>query len=112
MLSAFKVIAMVTMLKPRIATHSTARQVQHTAATTRTRGSQWMAIRAMVMTRDCGLCQACKRDSRLALATEVDHIKPHYLGGGDDMRNLQALCRECHALKSAAEAGNRAKAGA
>jgi 5-methylcytosine-specific restriction protein A len=102
---------MVTMLKPRIATHSTARQVQHTAATTRTRGSQWMSIRARVMTRDCGLCQACKRAGRLTLATEVDHIKPHYLGGGDDMRNLQALCRECHARKSLAEASSRACGG-
>ena len=70
-----------------------------------------MAIRARVMTRDCGLCQACKRGGRLTLATEVDHIKPHYLGGDDGMRNLQALCRECHALKSLAEAGARACGG-
>ena len=103
---------MVTMLKPRIATYSTARQAQHTAATTRTRGSRWMTIRARVMTRDCGLCQACKRAGRLTLATQVDHIKPHHLGGGDDLSNLQALCLDCHGSKSLHEAGARAGASA
>ena len=98
---------MVTMLKPRTALHSTARQVQHTVSATRTRGSQWMAIRARVMRRDCGLCQACKRQAMLTIATEVDHIRPLYLGGTDDPRNLQALCRPCHSAKSLAEAGDR-----
>ena len=110
---------MVTMLKPRIATYSTARQAQHTAprqvqhraAATRMRGRRWMAIRAQVMTRDCGLCQACKHAGRLNLAVQVDHIRPHHLGGSDELSNLQALCLDCHAAKSLYEAGSRSRGG-
>jgi 5-methylcytosine-specific restriction endonuclease McrA len=31
---------------------------------------------------------------------EVDHILPLYKGGNNDMHNLQALCRNCHGLKT------------
>lgn len=34
---------------------------------------------------------------------EVDHIKPLFSGGSNDLDNLQALCNLCHARKSAQE---------
>ncbi|WDM16753.1 HNH endonuclease [Streptomyces lavenduligriseus] len=64
----------------------------------------WPRIRARVLRRDKGVCQAVFSDGRLCgqPATQVDHIVP-----GDDHRlaNLQALCAWCHARKSASEGG-------
>lgn len=42
---------------------------------------------------------------------DADHVKP--LGEGGSLRdwNVQGLCRECHAEKTAAEAKARAKRG-
>lgn len=34
---------------------------------------------------------------------QVDHIKPWYLGGGNDPENLQALCEPCNAAKGTKE---------
>ena len=46
----------------------------------------------------CGECQ-----SRLNAWFEVDHkIRLEY-GGGNDVNNLVALCRECHGKKTAME---------
>jgi 5-methylcytosine-specific restriction protein A len=39
-----------------------------------------------------------------APATEMDHIRPVSLGGGDERENLQGLCRPCHLSKSGTEA--------
>ena len=36
-------------------------------------------------------------------ATEVDHKTPRHLGGSDAPGNLQALCADCHRVKTAAE---------
>ena len=44
----------------------------------------------------CGACRA-----RLSHVFEVDHVRPLFLGGGNDDSNLMALCRECHGLKTA-----------
>jgi 5-methylcytosine-specific restriction endonuclease McrA len=35
--------------------------------------------------------------------TEIDHIKPHWDGGTDNIENLQVLCYRCHQQKSAEE---------
>ena len=45
-------------------------------------------------------CACC---GRITDELEADHIVPLYLGGADDESNLQALCIECHATKSARE---------
>jgi len=55
------------------------------------------------MRRDQGLCQVCLSSGRTTLAAEVDHIKRKADGGTDDVDNLQAICRECHRLKTAVE---------
>jgi len=67
--------------------------------------SNWRALRAAVLERDNHTCHApgCRTK-----ATHVDHITPRSLGGSHHMTNLQALCRSCHATKSAIE-GNAAR---
>lgn len=56
------------------------------------------------MQRDQYLCQPCKHQGRITEATEVDHIVNVAEGGSDDDTNLQAICTECHGLKTQAEA--------
>ena len=43
-------------------------------------------------------CKLCNR--MLDASYEVDHIKPLYKGGTNDITNLQALCRNCHGKKT------------
>jgi 5-methylcytosine-specific restriction endonuclease McrA len=46
----------------------------------------------------------CVRCDKLLDATyEIDHIVPLFKGGGNDMDNLNALCRECHGTKTCLE---------
>lgn len=49
-------------------------------------------------------CVQCGRVASL----EADHIVPLHLGGTDEVTNLQSLCKECHARKTAREATARA----
>lgn len=67
-------------------------------------GWQWSKTRARILDRDMHLCQVCLAQGRATPATEVDHVKPKYLGGTDDDDNLQALDHDCHAAKTQAEA--------
>jgi 5-methylcytosine-specific restriction endonuclease McrA len=52
----------------------------------------WRALRLRALDRDRGLCVVCGD-----VATEVDHIVPVELGGGDGLDNLRSLCSDCHA---------------
>lgn len=67
-------------------------------------GRPWRRIRDAVMKRDQHLCQACRRDGRLTLATQVDHILAKARGGTDDQANLEAICGPHHEIKTRAEA--------
>jgi len=78
--------------------------------TERTRGRTWQRIRAQVLSR-APLCIECERVGRTQLADEVDHIVPISRGGSDRLDNLQPLCREHHAQKSALEAGKQWRFG-
>lgn len=60
-------------------------------------------MRAELFARD-PLCAECKRQARVTLATQRDHIKALAEGGADDDSNVQGLCHECHEAKSKAEA--------
>lgn len=64
----------------------------------------WHKIRGKVLKRDGFRCRARLASGRRcgAYANQVDHIRP-----GDDHRpeNLQALCEQCHAIKSSSEGG-------
>lgn len=68
-------------------------------------GSQWVKTRARIMGRDLHLCQVCLATAgRATPATQCDHITPKSQGGTDDHDNLQAICDDCHATKTQAEA--------
>lgn len=69
----------------------------------RDRGRPWMRKRQSVLERDGYLCQVCAKRGLVELAREVDHITPLHRGGTDHPDNLQSLCRDCHAAKSADE---------
>lgn len=49
------------------------------------------------------LCRHCNQRGLITPAEEVDHIVPLAYGGTDTDDNVQCLCRECHAIKSAYE---------
>jgi 5-methylcytosine-specific restriction protein A len=70
-------------------------------------GRPWRRLRERILRRDGYQCQPCKRgeygEARLTMATQVDHITPQAEGGKDDEANLQGICNDCHALKTAEE---------
>ena len=69
------------------------------------RGSGWKRQKARAqLFAEHPLCEECQRQGRVSLATERDHIVPLTEGGTDDRSNTQALCRDCHATKTQAEA--------
>ena len=98
---------MVKMLKPRLATLRPTVRPCTVAATRRSLGDTWMAIRAKALARDRGLCQVCAASGRLRLASEVDHVIELADGGTDAMGNLQSICGPCHRAKS--DAAQRAR---
>ena len=75
--------------------------------------AEWDKTRVLVIERDQGLCQACKREGRVAVGKSVDHIvskaKAARLGWtraqSDALTNLEFLCKTCHDRKSAEEVG-------
>ena len=50
-------------------------------------------------------CASCK--TLLDETYEIDHVKPLFKGGTNLETNLQALCKRCHAMKSALEQSSR-----
>ena len=70
----------------------------------RIRGRKLDRIRKRVLLRDHYTCRRC---GRVSVDLEVDHIVPLFLGGAESDENRQALCRECHAAKSAEEEKGR-----
>ena len=67
-------------------------------------GSLWEKIRKVILSRDKGLCQPCKRKSKFRPARIVDHIVPKFEGGSDDEINLELVCQACSDQKTQAEA--------
>lgn len=73
---------------------------QRGSSTARGYDVTWRRLRAWVLLRE-PLCRTCGD-----VAREVDHIRPLAQGGARlDVRNVQPLCRECHAAKTARENG-------
>ena len=74
-------------------------------------GGDWQKLRAWILRRDEGLCQPCKREGRLTLAEEVDHIvskaeakrRGWTKAQADAHDNLQSICEDCHKAKTARE---------
>jgi 5-methylcytosine-specific restriction protein A len=65
--------------------------------------NDWLKLRKRIMQRDIWQCQPCKKNGRLTIAEEVDHIICKAHGGTNDEDNLQAICKECHKTKTAKE---------
>lgn len=86
----------------------------HTAAWQRCR-TWWLALEADANQYwYCGpLCWECKKENRVEIATEVDHIVSRSKGGPDfEPSNLMSLCKSCHSKKTRAEQLEVADAGA
>lgn len=74
-------------------------------------GSAWTKLREVIIARDMGLCQQCKREGRLnpyrkGQGFAVDHIVAKAAGGTDEPGNLQLLCPEHHNAKTEREAAD------
>lgn len=82
----------------RARAHDPARKLYHTA--------RWLALRKIMLATH-PLCAECRRQGRVTVATEIDHIKPHKgdLFGFFEIQNLQPLCKPCHSRKTAREDG-------
>lgn len=96
----------VPTLKPRLAslTPQAAAPKPTPRLSYRKRERQRMAVLAEQPL--CVKCQAgeCSHPKPCyLLADEVDHIVPLAMGGAEDASNLQPLCRDCHAEKTAGE---------
>lgn len=65
---------------------------------------QWRAIRERVLYEE-PLCRVCQGKGRITPATDVDHIDEDSHNNSRD--NLQALCKQCHSRKTAANHGNQ-----
>lgn len=63
-----------------------------------TNHTTWRKLRAVVL-REEPLCRQCQKDGRLTPANEVDHIDEDSFN--NNRSNLQALCKPCHAKKTA-----------
>lgn len=78
-------------------------------------GPAWDRVRKVVLARDFGLCQVCKKKGFVTHATAVDHIiskaKAATLRWSqeriDAESNLQAICKPCHDLKTVEEHGKK-----
>jgi 5-methylcytosine-specific restriction protein A len=76
-------------------------------------GAAWERVRKVILKRDKGMCQPCRRAGRVVAGPIVDHITPKAqakrLGWTqaqqDDPGNLQCICQRCHDEKTAAETG-------
>jgi 5-methylcytosine-specific restriction enzyme A len=65
----------------------------------RIRGRKLMERRALWFMQH-PLCVMCKREGRVSMATELDHIVALANGGKDDETNLQGLCADHHRIKT------------
>jgi 5-methylcytosine-specific restriction protein A len=60
----------------------------------------WLVIRKQVLERDGYQCQLRFAGICIGEATEADHIIQPGSGGTDDLWNLRAVCRPCHARRT------------
>lgn len=82
--------------------HKREKWAKKPTATKRVTGRKLQAMRERLFKAD-PLCAECRRNDRVTLATQRDHIKPLAEGGTDDDDNVQGLCMDCHDAKSKAE---------
>lgn len=71
--------------------------------TERIRGRKGVELRKHRLRKE-PLCRHCYAKGIVKAADEVDHILPLANGGTDTDDNVQSLCHQCHAIKTAGEA--------
>lgn len=65
--------------------------------------ARWRRLRIRVLTEE-PFCKECAAQDVVCASAEVDHIVPLSQGGDPyDRKNLQGLCKACHARKSIKE---------
>lgn len=98
-------------IKPRVEMLRAPRADLTPVRNARVRGSTGYRIRDAILTRDAGVCQCarCIRDGATRPAHEVDHVVPIWAGGRESDDNRASINRACHKLKTADEAGMRAR---
>jgi 5-methylcytosine-specific restriction enzyme A len=64
-------------------------------------GGDWPERRVRVLKRDGYVCQLRYADICLGKASQVDHIVQPEAGGTNALENLRAVCRRCHARRTA-----------
>jgi len=74
---------------------------RHSSATY---GAAWRKASAACLKRDNWRCQL-RLPGCQGAASHADHKTPVSQGGTDDLANLQAVCKSCHAIKTAREGG-------
>ncbi len=70
--------------------------------------TEWEKMK--VLERQNYKCAMCGKSLKRGVV-HFDHKKPLALGGKDDLRNIQALCPECHHIKTKRDRHLIAKAG-
>ena len=65
-------------------------------------------VKLAAFERSGGMCEECGA-KLFSGRWECDHIVTDHLGGGNDLANARALCRDCHAKKTGADAKAHAK---
>jgi len=96
----------LTALKPRTAALGKRLSDAPVQVRERLRGRPWARKREGILLRD-PLCVKHLAAGVTIASVEVDHIVPIEQGGSDDDSNLQGLCHDCHAEKTADEQRSR-----
>ena len=66
-----------------------------------TKRKAWSALhKREIIARQENRCKICKEVFGEGDRVEYDHMHPLASGGKDELDNLQALCKECHQLKT------------
>jgi 5-methylcytosine-specific restriction protein A len=97
----------LTALKPRLqSVPSRLAPPQTVSNAKRIRGRKGQVIRHSFLQHH-PLCMECEKRGIVRMAEEVDHIVALSNGGEDLDTNRQALCKPCHAAKTALDLGRR-----
>lgn len=66
---------------------------------------RWSKTRRLALARDGHRCQLRIPGICTGTATEVDHVRPRAVGGGDELDNLRSVCHRCHISRGMDESG-------
>lgn len=62
-------------------------------------GATWRKLRTMQLA-DVPLCQDCRAEGRVTIATEVHHVQAKRKGGDNSFENLSSLCKTHHSMRT------------